>query len=145
MDYKKNIGLVSINPPLQLTFGADRQTSRNQLSFDATKNFGRNDNEDSYPDVAGNWLRLSFTDNKLEEIELLRGVIFIDNIEIKTGNPLDKTIKSLKDKGFSFKKGFYSYTDFENLVDIGDSEANGGDENEVKWFYTSTNFDHLID
>ena len=118
---------------------------RDLLHFDLSKNFGRNENEDSYSNLEGNWIRLSFENNKLSEIELLRGSVLLDGIELIIGGQLDETLAALKAKGYSFKKGYYSYTDFNNLLDIGDSEDNGAVPNKIHWFYTATNFDHLLE
>ena len=143
--YKKNIGLLSSDRTLPLTFGSDRKVLRDLLHFDFSKNFGRNENEDSYSNLEGNWIRLSFENNKLSEIELLRGSVLLDGIELIIGGQLDETLAALKAKGYSFKKGYYSYTDFNNLLDIGDSEDNGAVPNKIHWFYTATNFDHLLE
>jgi hypothetical protein len=54
-------------------------------------------------------------------------------------------LKPLKEVGFNFSLQKYSYTDFDARIDIGDSYLNGGEPNEVRWFYTAKNFDDFHD
>ncbi len=144
LTYNKNQGVLISNSDLNLIFGTDRKLFRDYFHYEQSKNRGRNDNEDSYPSILKDtWFRLSFVDNILDEIEILNGSVYVDNCEIKIGGTLDKTITNLCDKGFSFIKGERSYTDFNNLFDIGDSEENGGETNKIAWFYTAKNIDHL--
>ena len=144
--FKKDIGLISDDLKIKLTFGSERTTLRNLLKFDQSQNQGRSDSEDIYWNSSSdNWFRLSFDNNKLSEIEILRGTVVVDSVPIRLRTNLKETLTLLSDKNYVFKKGDNSFTDFENLIDIGDSETNGGDTNESVWFYTSTNFDHLRD
>jgi len=144
--YIKNTGLQSDNSHIKLTFGSDRQSLRTLLDYDPDKNKGRFDTEDSYGNsLPDNWFRLHFEDNKLFEIELLGGTVMVDNVPIKIDDDLKRTLTRLIQKGFVFNKGDYSYTDFFNLIDIGDSEENGGEPNQIRWFYTASNFDHMRD
>lgn len=142
--YKVKEGLFSMDSKINLVFGDDRQIIRNLLKFDIQQNKGRNENEDSYNlPLSSNWIRLNFQNSKLNEIEILSGTVFVDNIEIIVEGNLTNTLNALKKKGFIFRKGDYSYTEFKNLFDIGDSEENGGKPNKISWFYTSTDFEHL--
>jgi hypothetical protein len=127
-----------------LAFGSDRQDLRTKLKYDLEKNKGRFDTEDSYGNsLPDNWFRLHFDHNKLSEIELLGGTVTVDSVPITIDADLKETLKRLTDKGFVFEKGDYGYSDFSNLFDIGDSEENGGEPNQIIWFYTATSFDHL--
>jgi hypothetical protein len=144
--YIKNIGLHSDNPDIKLTLGSDRQNVRTMLNYDPAKNKGRGDNEDSYKySFPDNWFRLSFDNDKLSEIEVLGGVVTVAGVAVKIYADLKQTIKQLTDKGFSFQEGDYSFTDFVNMVDIGDSEKNGRDTSDIAWFYTGTDFSHFQD
>ncbi|MFA5990621.1 MAG: hypothetical protein WC794_00035 [Candidatus Doudnabacteria bacterium] len=146
----ENKGIISEdNSRLEIYFGMARQDLRLKLNFDPNQNKGRFDNEDSYGNALGrngNWFRFAFSkhEDKLEGIEILAGTIDVCGVSvIANGGNLKETIKELEKKGFVFTKGDYSYTDFDHLVDIGDSEESGGDENQVCWFLTVVNFDYL--
>ncbi len=146
----ENKGIISEdNPGLEIYFGMSRKDLRSKLNFDSNQNKGRFDNEDSYGNTSGrngNWFRFAFSKNEdvLEGIEILAGIIDVSGVSvIADGGNLIETIKRLENKGFMFTKGEYSYTDFGHFVDIGDSEKNGGDENQVCWFLTAVNFDYL--
>lgn len=116
------------------------------LNYDPDKNKGRGDNEDSYKySFPDNWFRLSFDNDKLSEIEVLGGVVTVAGVAVKIYADLKQTIKQLTDKGFSFQEGDYSFTDFLNMVDIGDGEKNGRDTSDIVWFYTATDFNHFQD
>ena len=144
--YNKKIGIEYLPSNLELNFGEPRNVIRSLLNFDSSTNFGRSEPEDSFENVLGSssWIRLTFDqENKLDEIEILAGKIEFQNKVIEIGGDLIKTIESLKKIGCDWIESDYSYTDFSNLIDIGDSLKSGGSENEISWFYTSLDFSHL--
>ncbi|HRH50090.1 MAG TPA: hypothetical protein PLP23_15145 [Panacibacter sp.] len=144
----KDKGLIlEENPNIILLFDQPRQIIRQQLLFNPTKNKGRADSEDDYQnlfDISNNWVRLGFDNDELFEIEILDGKVNVNDITVQTQANLSDTLNALKRDGFHFVKGCYSHTDFNAMIDIGDSYLNGGEENYVRWFYTAKNFDHLL-
>lgn len=146
--FVKDKGLVlEEDPNISVFFDQPREVIRQWFRFDRNKNVGRVDYEDNYQnlfDKRNNWLRLGFDNEKLFEIEVLEGAVDIDDVSIQTYGNLNDTLKALEEKGYKFRIGDYSHTDFDAKIDIGDSDLNGGIPNQIRWFYTAKNFDHLL-
>lgn len=142
--------MTSADGDVELLFDAPQDAIRAMLGFDESKNKGRFPQEDQYGKSLENpahWIRLSFSKKKrlLEAIEVLAGTVEVDGVQIEAYNgDLKKALAALKKKGYTFKKGDYSYTDFEHFVDIGESGANGAEKrNQTAWIFLSRSFDHL--
>lgn len=148
--YVQGKGITSADGEVELLFDAPRPAIRALLGFDEKKNKGRSLQEDQYGKSLENpahWVRLGFSEKGglLQEIEVLAGTVEVDGVKIEAyDGDLKKALAALKKKGYSFKKGDYSYTDFEHFVDIGESGANGAEKRyRTAWIFLSRSFDHL--
>jgi hypothetical protein len=145
--YTVDKGIKDSSSGQSIDFDSGRDDLRHLLNFDPLKNTGRFDSEDSYENINGteDWLRLSFDkEERLREIEILSGTIYLDDKEIRIEGDLIKTIKELEKLGTKFIENDYGFVSPEFKFDLGDSEKTGGDDNKISWFYSTTNIDHLL-
>ncbi len=146
--YTVDKGIKDLSSGQSIDFDSTRDDLRQLLKFDSSINLGRFDSEDSYKNIngSGDWIRLSFDDGqRLREIEILSGTIFLDDKEIAIEGNLLKTIKELEKLGTKFIENDYGFASPEFKFDLGDSEKIGGDDNKISWFYSSTDITHLLE
>lgn len=135
---------------VDLFFNTDRSLIRDLLGNEEEFNFARSQSEDSYQGFQNTdtWLRLMYNEsNQLNEIEFLQGSLRINEISI-IGN--EKNVFQLKEQlekmGFNLIHRDDEYwIDVENKFTFSSSEDMGGDTNDVVYFYTADNIEHLID
>lgn len=146
--YTVDKGIKDSKSGQSIDFDSTRDKLRQLLNFDPSINNGRFESEDSYENIngSGDWIRLSFDkEERLKEIEILSGTIYLDNKEIAIEGNLTKTIKELEKLGTKFIEHDYGFVSREFKIDLGDSEKSGGDDNKISWFYTSTDINHLLE
>lgn len=142
-------GIVSKEEGIELLFGAPRADIRAKLGYDPAANAGRSPQEDHYGKSLENpahWIRLGFTpEDKLQEVEILSGTVDVDGVVFEAFNgDLPPVLEALKAKGYAFTRTDYGFTDFERLIDIGESGSNGAEHpDRTSWVYISRSFEHL--
>jgi hypothetical protein len=147
-NYTVDKGIKDLSTGQSIDFDSTRDDLRQIFRFDPSTNIGRFESEDSYENIngSGDWIRLSFDkEQKLREIEILSGTIYLDDKEIAIDGDLIKTIKELEKLGTKFIENDYGFVSPEFKFDLGDSEKSGGDDNKISWFYSSTDIDHLLE
>lgn len=146
--YTVDKGIKDSNSGQSIDFDFTRDNLRQLLNFDSSINNGRFESEDNYENIngSGDWIRLSFDkQQKLREIEILSGTIYIADKQIIIEGDLSNTIKELEKLGTKFIEHDYGFVSREFKFDLGDSEKSGGDDNKISWFYSSTDINHLLE
>jgi hypothetical protein len=146
--YTVDKGIKNQNTDFEIDFNSNRTELREKLTFEKVKNKGRFDREDSYEGILGtdDFIRLSFDDSdKLQEIEMLSGTVYVNEIRITIGGRLKQTKEKLENTGLTFIDSDYGFTNKNFKFDLGDGEKSGGNNDEISWFYASTDISHLLE
>ncbi|MDF9801420.1 hypothetical protein OKW21_006729 [Catalinimonas alkaloidigena] len=144
--YKPDTGIqLDENEKIRIRFGDSREELRSRLNYQKPR-ITRFENEDSYENIlgSGDWIRLSFQENQLDEIEILIGKITIGKISIAVDEDLDLSLAKFRDEGFGIKEGDMSYVIPELKLDIGDSGKNGGEDNKICWLFMTRDVEYLM-
>ena len=142
----KNRGIQSSDGRISLFFNTTKNEIDTAISNDSVTSDGRVENEFCYSNLFNSGLdvRLSFQNEKLTEIEILEGTVFVEGVKIHIDSSLMFALLKLRIKGHKPFKHTYGYTFPDLKIDLGDSYENGGDRRVICWFYTAYNIDHLL-
>ena len=134
---------------VELFFGSNRKSNRELLGNEEEFNYSRTTSEDSYEEFQNTdtWIRLSYDEyDELNEIEFLQGSLRIGELKlIGTKEDVKRILQNLNKINFKLVRKEEYWINTENKFTISSSKDMGGDSNEIVYFYTTKEIDHLLD
>jgi hypothetical protein len=122
---------------VEIWLGRDRAALRSELSAILGAARGHFPNEDDYIcDEHGTWLRLRFDGERLQDIEVLRGEVYLDDIALHDGARWSELGGQLAARGFDFYPAI-ELGDGQECPELGVNIAThgdvGGDGDGIEW------------